>query len=168
MHPWTAEQRRAFLGWSRENAPLHAAWHVLAMTGMRRGELLALRWRDLDLDAATISIQRSAGVVRNMGSRSRSGRRPTKTRRSRRVIDIDPGTVAVLRAWKKERGTLALALARDDALVFGDTEGGHLHPERFWRSFRSAQAQCRRKLGDGTPPQISIHDLRHTHATLES
>lgn len=42
------------------------------------------------------------------------------------MIDIDPGTAAVLRSWKKERGTLALALARDDALVFGDLEGGYL------------------------------------------
>ena len=45
-----------------------------------------------------------------------------------RVIDIDPGTVALPRTWKKERGTLALVLARDDALVFGDMEGHYLHP----------------------------------------
>lgn len=43
MHPWTAAQIRAFPGWARENSDLHAAWHVLAMTGMHRGELLALR-----------------------------------------------------------------------------------------------------------------------------
>jgi integrase len=40
---------------------------VLAYTGMRRGELLALRWRDIDLDAATISVRRSVGVVRVKG-----------------------------------------------------------------------------------------------------
>lgn len=70
-----------------------------------------------------------------------------KEKRSRRVIDIDPGTLAVLRALEKERGTLALPLARDDALVFGDQEGRH--PERFWRAFKSAQRQCAKALGDG-------------------
>jgi integrase len=166
MHPWTADQLRAFLGWSREKSDLYPAWYVLAYTGMRRGELLALRWRHIDLDAGTISIQRTIGVVRNKGEGAQIVEKVPKTRRSRRVIDIDPGTVAVLRSWKKERGTLALALARDDALVFGDQEGQHRHPERFWRTFKSAQRQCAKALGDGAPPEITVHDLRHTHATL--
>ncbi len=64
MHPWTAEQLRRFLGWARENSRVYAAWYLPAYTGMRRGELLALRWRDIDLDAATISIRRSVGIAR--------------------------------------------------------------------------------------------------------
>jgi integrase len=47
--------------WAREHADNFALWHVLAFTGMRRGEALALRWRDLDLDEATVRIRRSAG-----------------------------------------------------------------------------------------------------------
>ena len=106
-------------------------------------------------------------MVRNKGEGAQVMEKVPKTKRSRRVIDIDPGTVAVLRAWKKERGTLALALARDDALVFGDQEGQHRHPERFWRAFKAAQRQCTRALGDArAPPEIAIHDLRHTHASL--
>lgn len=62
MHPWAADQLRAFLGWWRENSGLHPAWYVLAYTRMRPGELLALRWRDIDLEAGTISIQRTIGV----------------------------------------------------------------------------------------------------------
>ncbi len=135
------------------------------MTGMRRGELLALRWSDINLDAGTITIRRSVGVVRNKGQGAAVTEGPTKTSKPR-VIDIDPATVAILRARKRDRGSLALALARDDSLVFGDLEGHHLHPERFSRSFKSAQAKCRRALGDGAPPEIRTHDLRHTHATL--
>lgn len=67
MHPWDARQLAAFLAWARENSDLHPAWHVVAHTGMHRGELLALRWRDIDLDAATITLRRSAGLIRNMG-----------------------------------------------------------------------------------------------------
>ncbi len=103
MHPWTAAQLTTFLAWSRDNSPLHAAWHVLAHTGMRRGELLALQWRDVDLDAATIAVRRSAGVVRNAGEGAAIEITPGKTGKARRVIDIDPATVAVLRAWKRER-----------------------------------------------------------------
>jgi len=65
--PWTAAQLAGFLGWSRGHSELHPAWHVLAMTGMRRGELLALRWRGIDLDAATIGVRRSVTVVKTLG-----------------------------------------------------------------------------------------------------
>ena len=82
------------------------------------------------------------------------------------MIDIDPATTALLRARKRDRGSLALALARDDSLVLGDLEGRHLHPERFSHSFREALARCRKALGDDAPPTIRLHDLRHTHATL--
>jgi integrase len=75
LHPWTAAQLAAFLAWSKDNSDLHAAWHVLAMTGMRRGELLALRWKDVDLDAGTVTVRRSVGVVKTYrpGPRHRDG-----------------------------------------------------------------------------------------------
>lgn len=127
MHPWDAGQLAAFLAWSREHSELHAAWHVLAYTGMRRGELLALRWRDIDLDAATITLRRSAGLIRVKAEGAKVEKGPAKTGKPC-VIDLDPGTVGVLRAWKKDRGGLALVLARDDALVFGDIGGRLRHP----------------------------------------
>jgi integrase len=165
MHPWTAGQLGAFLGWAAQNSELHAAWYVLAMTGMRRGELLALRWRDVDLAAGTVSIRRSAGIVRNAGEGAAVVEGPTKTGRPR-VIDLDVATVAVLRAWRLDRAGMALQLGRDSVLVFGDHEGRHRHPERFSRTFALTQARCRKTLGDGAPPAIRLHDLRHTHATI--
>ena len=90
MHPWTAAQLGAFLAWSAGNSQLHAAWWLLAYTGMRRGELLALPWHDVDLDAATIAIRRSVGVVRNAGEGAEIREASTKTDKSQRVVDIDP------------------------------------------------------------------------------
>jgi integrase len=165
MQCWTAGQLAAFLGWSAEHSQGHALWYVLAHTGVRRGEALALRWRDADLDAGTLRIQRSAGMVRIAGEGAEVAEGDTKSGKPR-MIDLDYGTVAVLRAWRKERGSLALQLARDDALVFGDLEGAHRNPEHVSRQFVAAVARCRKVLGGDTVPVIRLHDLRHTHATI--
>ena len=165
MHPWNADQLAAFLAWSKTASQLHVLWTVLAMTGMRRGECLTLRWRDVDLDAGTVSVRRSVGVIRVKGEGASIEEGDTKSGRPR-VIDLDAATVAQLRAYRRERGLMHLSLARDEALVFGDHEGAHRHPERVSRTFRGEQARCRKTLGEAAPPAIRLHDLRHTHATL--
>jgi integrase len=164
MHPWNAGQLRRFLEWARENSGVYAAWYLLAYTGMRRGELPALRWRDIDLGAGTISIRRSVGIVRFKGQKGILREGPTKTCKPR-VVDIDPATVAALRAWRRERGTLALQLARNDSVVFGNHEGLR-QPERFFHLFRETQDRCARMLGEDAPPAIRLHDLRHSHAAI--
>lgn len=165
MHPWTAGELRRFLAWARDCSQVYALWFTLAHTGMRRGEALALRWRDVDLEAATIRIRRSAGVVRVKGKPGVVREGPTKTGKAR-VVDIDPAAVAVLRGWKRARGMMALQLARDSALVFGNHEGQFRNPESVSHLFADQQRQCARVLGDDAPPVIRLHDLRHTHATI--
>ena len=166
MHPWTAGQLAAFLGWAREHGQgHHSLWHVLAHTGMRRGEALALRWRDLDLDAATVRIRRSAGMIRNAGEGAGVVEGDTKSGKPR-LVDLDATTVAALKAHRRERGALALQLVLDDALVFGDVEGGHRNPEHVSRQFARDIARCRAELGDAAVPVVRLHDLRHTHATI--
>ncbi|MBB6174108.1 integrase [Nocardiopsis mwathae] len=169
IHPWSPERLRTFLDWSRENSDLHAAWFTLATTGVRRGEPLALRWRDVDLDARTMAVRPSATLVKFKGGGEQITEGPTKTNKAR-VVDLDDDTVALLQAHRRERANLALQLGRDDALVFADQEGEHLHPERFSRTFRSTVTWCRKRLGKlghvDLPPMIRLHDLRHTHATV--
>jgi len=162
---WTGPELSVFLAWSARSSQLHVLWAMLATTGMRRGELLALRWRDIDLDAGTVSIRRSAGVVRVKGEGAAITEGDTKTRKAR-VVDLGAMLVALLRAYKAARGTMALQLAHRDALAFGDHEGRHRHPERLSRTFKAELARCARDLGDGAPPKIRLHDLRHTHASL--
>ena len=130
MHPWSAAQLSAFLGWSKDNSELHAAWHVLAYTGMRRGELLSLRWQDVDLAKATLAVRRSSTLVRNKGEGAKVMEDTTKTDKPR-VIDLDPGTVAVLKAHKAQRGSLAHVLAQPGALMFGTVQGKPRQPEHF-------------------------------------
>ena len=134
MTCWSAGQLDAFLGWAEGNSQYYPLWFVLAYTGMRRGEPLALRWRDIDVDAGTIAVRRSVGSVRFAGEEAVLHEGDTKSGKAR-VVDIDPATVAVLRAWKRERGAMALQLVAPDALVFGDIEGGHRGPEHVTRQW---------------------------------
>ena len=166
MQAWTAAELGRFLSWAEAyDEDLAIGWRLLAATGMRRGEALALRWRDIDLDAGRLAIRRSVGVVKTKGAGERLVEGPTKTGRSR-VVDLDSGTVAALRAYRAARGLLALDLVRDSALVLSNFDGTHRHPERFSRHFAGHIARARRALGEERLPVIRLHDLRHTHATL--
>ncbi len=163
MRPWTADQLATFLDWSREHSPYHFAWHMLAMTGMRRGEALELRWRDFNPETASIMVRRSAGVIRNKGEGAAVMVGPTKGGAAR-MVNLDPVTVAMGKTQRRERGLVSLQLAAADALILGDAEGRHLHPEHFSRTFRETLARCRKDLPDLSV--IRLHDLRHTHATV--
>jgi integrase len=166
IHPWTAAQLSTWLAWVDEQGCSDAvAWRVLAFTGMRRGEALALRWRDLDVEGASLSVRRSVGLVRTKGEGAEIVEGSTKSGKER-VVDLDPQTTSALRSRRLARAGLDLRLARDDALIFGDLEGKHQHPERFSRRFSEQLAHCRRQLGEDAPPAIRVHDLRHSHASL--
>jgi integrase len=165
MFPWTEGQLAAFLDWAAGHSQHYALWHLLAMTGMRRGEALSLRWRDIDLERGTVSVRRSAGMVRYAGEGAEMVEDDTKSSKPR-VVDLDADTVAVLRAWKAERGSMALALAKPGALAFGTIEGEHRNGEHVSRQFGRDVERCQAALGAEAVPGIRLHDLRHTHATI--
>jgi len=132
------------------------AWLTLAMTGARRGEALALRWRDIDLDAGRMTITRALILVDH---RMQFG--PTKTGASR-AIDLDVFTIAELRAHKAKQAQemLLLGLRPDaDTLVFCHPDGRPTNPDRFSRKFDRAVARA------GTR-RVRLHDLRHTCASI--
>ncbi len=166
MKAWTAAELARFLRWAEDRDPdLAMGWRLLAATGMRRGEALALRWRDVDLDAGRLQVRRSVGTVKTKGVGEDLVEGPTKTGQAR-VVDIDSDTVAALRAYRANRGLLALELVRDAALVLANLDGTYRHPERYSRRFVEQVLQARRAMGEDQLPRIRLHDLRHTHATL--
>jgi integrase len=89
---WNAEQLAAFLA-STESDRLFGLWRLLAMTGMRRGEALGLRWDDLDMEAGQLSIRRALVPVNSVAQISEP-----KTKRGRRTIALDPETLEALKA----------------------------------------------------------------------
>lgn len=127
-------------------------------TGLRRSELCALRWGDLDLDAASISVRRAAKVLNGKVTIS-----APKTKRSTRSDIIPEFVVALLRRHRFEqmrrRFALGLGGANQETLVFDRPDGSAWHPNRLSQEFsRTVQ---RKKL-----PSLRFHDLRHWYATL--
>jgi integrase len=156
MRTWTKEQLKAFLD-SVADERLAPLWHTIAMTGMRRGEALGLRWVDVDLENSRLSVRRALVPTNREVVISEP-----KTVKGRRVIALDPGTIEVLKAQAARQ--LDEQNDWDDLwiesrLVFTAENGAALDPESVTRYFR--QAVKRSML-----PNIRLHDLRHTHATL--
>jgi integrase len=151
---WTAEQLQVFLRAAAGHRLFPAFW-TLAMTGMRRSELLGLRWSDIDLDAGTLSINRGLVAVGYDLHESRG-----KTRNSRRRIDLDPTTVRVLTAWRSwQRVEREAVGASPPDHLFTDAHGAQVHPHAISQTFERIAARAE-------VPLIRLHDLRHTHATL--
>lgn len=155
---WTADELAAFLEHVSGDR-LFAAYVLLATTGMRRGEVFGLRWRDVDLSARRASITQTVTTVNDklvLG--------PTKTNRSRRTISLDPTTVDVLHAHRvvqdQERATAGQAWDPSYDLVLCDGTGRPEHPDRFSRQFQ------RYVKATDLPPLRGPHNLRHTWATL--
>jgi integrase len=156
LRTWSAAELRSFLEFVCGDR-LYAAWQLAAFTGMRRGEVLGLRWADLDLDAGWLSVRQTLVVVDNHPQVSEP-----KTARSRRRIALDPTTIAVLRAHHTAQSAERLAAGptwSNSGLVFTRADGNPLHPEYVRRQFD-------RLLHRAGLPRIHLHDLRHTYATL--
>jgi integrase len=131
------------------------AFYFAAHTGMRRGEVLGVRWRDVDLDAGRVSVRQALVSVAYEMSIS-----DVKTGTSRRTIDIDDDVAQVLRDWRKARTEERDgAEPAPDDLVFVKADDTSMHPDVFSQLFDRTVAKIE-------VPEISLHDLRHTHATL--
>jgi integrase len=155
LRVWTAEQAVRFLA-DVDDHPMRAIWHVALGTGARRGEILGLRWRDVELDAAQIRIRRSLtvvdGITRLLG---------TKTSRNR-TLSIGPSVVdALRREQQRQRRHRKTAASWDDKwdLVFTTETGAPVDP-------MDVTVEFRRLVREADVPVIRLHDTRHTHASL--
>jgi integrase len=130
---------------------------------MRRGELVALRWADVDIDKATVAVTRSTTSVQGKVVTG-----DVKTKRSRRVIDVDAATVAMLRRWRNHQREDRMMMGagwHGVGNVFTMPAGEAWHPDTVSQAFDRLVAAHREALGNNAPTRIRFHDLRHTHAS---
>ena len=152
IQPLNADQVRALLDAADERS--RALYTVAVRTGMRPGEILALRWSDVDLEAGTVQINRAL---------SEGEFSTPKTPRSRRRISLSPATVATLKAHRKRQLEECMAKAglwEDHGLVFPSSVGTPKSQRNLNREFKNAAKRA------GLPDHFKLYDLRHTCATL--
>lgn len=136
----------------------YPAFYTAVYTGMRRGELLGLRWCDVDIDLATLSVVQTLQQLKN----GQYIFRGTKSKRGRRQIALSPSLAILLREHRAQQEDTRKLLGKPIEpidLVFSHPDGAPLRPDSLTRAF----SRIVRSLGlDG----IRLHDLRHAHATL--
>jgi integrase len=142
----------------RRGKPLHAITALALASGLRRAELLALRWQDIDLDGAYLRVERALEETKRGGLAFKS----PKTRHGRRTVTLPMSTVAVLREhWKAQqehRLRFGLGKAGPDALVFTDWDGSPRSPRALTLEWG--------KMAKAAGISVSFHSLRHTCASI--
>ncbi len=156
MKTWSTGQAREFIGFIRGDR-LEALWILMLTSGMRRGELIGLKWADVDLDAGRLAVRRARVAVGYQIVWS-----SPKTAKSARVIALDPATCEVLRAHRARQDAEKALVGdsyHDEDILFAKPDGSSLHPDyvsqRFGRLVKKAGLTM-----------IRPHDTRHTAATL--
>jgi len=163
---WTAAEVRRFLAVATQDG-YHPYWLLAVATGMRRGELLGLRWQDVDIARSRVHVRQSVTV----GKKGAPIFQEPKTPKARRVIPI-PGEVATaLHTHRVHQNKTRLACGpawRDYDLVFTVADGGPINPGNLLRNMRAIIAKINKnaKKDDERLSVLTIHALRHTHATL--
>jgi integrase len=141
-----------------EGHSLYPIVSLALLTGMRRGELLGLQWGDVDLDGATLRVERAVEETK-AGLRLK----PPKTKRGRRSISLPAEAVTMLRAHKVAQKETRLVLAqgpiKPETLVFSNVEGALLRlrnvTKAWWRIVTAHDL-----------PHVNFHSLRHTHVSM--
>lgn len=139
-----------------ESSRYHRALVLIAATGMRRGECLALRWADIDHDAGALRIR---GTLSRIGGKLKVTE--PKTERSRRVLPLSPVTAALLTAQRKAQVAERLHAGSawtDTGHVFTTETGQPVDPRNLYRVVQTAAARAGLK-------HVGVHSLRHSAAT---
>ena len=157
MASMDADEATRFLV-AAESTPYRDVFFVALYTGLRRSEVLALRWPEVDLDRCTLNVV--AGLHRLTGQGLVL--LPTKTARSRRQVSITEEVVDVLHQVRGQQMVRRMALGspwQDNGFVFTKPDGSPLDPEKVTKAF----AKVAKEAGFSG---IRLHDLRHSHASL--
>ena len=157
MQALTSEKVHYLLGSCRDTA-WHPMIHTLIWTGLRRSELLGLRWKDVDIDLASLHIVQGLHQLND----GKFIIQEPKTAKGRRAVALAPTSCILLRAHRERQEADAELLGKplnSDTLVFGHLDGTPRAPATLTHAF----SKLARRIGLFG---VRLHDLRHTHASL--
>lgn len=148
------------------SAQLRLFFYLAIFTGCRRGELLALKWADIDTAAQVVHITKSLCKVQG-----KTIIKTTKTRKSVRKVSIPAAVCAIAKRWKAEQNLQRLSLGTQwvgDGYVFTQWNGAPMGTETPYQAFKRLIRYYNAHRAEGAPelPSIPLHGLRHTAATL--
>ena len=153
---WTVPQARAFLATARAHCGYGPIFRVALATGMRRGELLGLRWADIDWQAGLLHIRQSIGPVQHTMTPG-----TPKTRRSQRTVAVATDLLDALKEHRRQQNEQRLRVGpvwQDADLVFASEVGTPIGDSNLHREYH-------RLVALAGVPYITIHDQRHTVAS---
>jgi integrase len=157
IKPLTQEQAKRLLEVVREHK-LESLLTLALVTGMRRGELLALHWQDIDFNTGSLQVKRTVSRVGKFGLVVSE----PKTARSRRKIMLPAFVLEILKQHRSHQNVLrlqALKLWKENDIVFSNIYGGYTEPANLHEHFKSI-------LKKAGLPDIRFHDLRHSAASI--
>ena len=160
---WDAQSVTRFLEAARSYR-LYPLFYLGFATGLRREELLGLRWKDVSLKDRTLRVEQ---VLVPVGGSYHIG--PPKTRSSRRTVTFGEDVVQVLEEWRKRQAEERRILGdewQDTGLMFTTSTGQPVHPSDVNRDMRRIIQVYNRKHPDSPLTPLSPHGMRHSHATL--
>jgi integrase len=152
MKVWDSKTANQFLDLIKDE-PIYMAVLLAIHTGMRRGEICALRWRDIDLKKGVIYVQNNLQKVNGKLELV-----SPKTKKSQRTIVLIRATIKELKKYKKmQKKSKVISISNDFLFVWPD--GTLIYPSYFTDKFKELVKRH-------SFPEIRFHDLRHTHATM--
>ncbi|QZN88061.1 site-specific integrase [Vagococcus lutrae] len=158
---YTKEELNEFLDYVKEDLDFnwYVYFRILAYSGARKSEILALKWSDIDFDTSTLNINKTL----TRGLNNKIIVQPTKTVNGRRVIDMDYDSMKLLKQWKMYQAQFMLKLGFNtntpDQLVFANTRNNFYSINVPNDRMRNVQKRNGLK-------QITVHGLRHTHCSI--
>lgn len=157
MQTWTEDDITRFLE-AAKGTPYYTLFYAALFTGMRRSELLALRWQDVDFILSQVYVHRSMHCLKG----GKIVFRPTKTAKGRRAISLPPSAAIALREhYEKQKLELAMLgkQLKDNDLVFSHIDSKPLLPNTVTHAWIKLVRRSGLK-------SIRLHDARHTHASI--
>ena len=143
-----------------ESLKAYTMFHLLAFTGIRRGELFGLQWRDINFDKMTLSVERT--LIYNQQIKQFQFSTP-KTKNSTRQIGVDKNTIQILLQWKNYQREFLIGRGHNvnspDQLIF-TSENNHFMTDAYLRRI------IKRVTSNHKLPHITVHGFRHTHCSL--